>query len=80
MKNNFKSMITNSVLGLENNFESQTSVSVLGLDLKNNFKSMITNLVLYSNNIFVLMGLSPLKSQFTNLCKCVAFAVVRLKF
>ena len=24
------------------------------------------------------MGLSPLKSQFTNLCKCVASAVVEL--
>ena len=26
----------------------------------------------------MLMGLSPLKSQFTNLCKCVASAVVEL--
>ena len=31
--------------------------------------------IIYSNRIFMLIGLSSLKSQFTNLCK---FAVVKL--
>ena len=32
LKNNFKTQITNSVLGLENNFESQITNSVLDLE------------------------------------------------
>ena len=58
-------MITNPVLGLENNFESQITNSILEL---------------HNNRIFMLMTLSSLKHQFTNLCKSPDLKSAVLKF